>query len=437
MAINPDSIPSTESLQETLLDRIYYPYQKQIWAAGVLLVLVILGFLGGREWMAQRQDAMWSRYYRAEQLPAADANAAAEKVQTLRALIEEFPDEPVAAHAQREIVYTYKQSKQWTQAKDALTELRTSYPNYGLFSVKAGDAQSIGDMLEESIEKEISWEAESQYVPHEPKTDRLALVETNVGNFWIAFYDEHAPAHVEAFVQRAKSGGFNRTQVYEVRTDTEGKAQLFLAGSEASKDWADPTEHDRDEPTATIRPEAARFKIRHTQRIVSAVKMPSGESSHAFMVITAKDGHRRYDGDTTPFGAVVDREGSLATLEKIGQTTTYGQHPATKDLPGILAVRQHPYPYIYIRRVSIWKDEKLESGHTWDNDGARIATATPEAWEEKLPEAWKPAAKPAPDTKDDDKDDGAGEDEGEKDDGEAPGKDGGEDTSDGDAPTDE
>ena len=42
-------------------------------------------------------------------------------------------------------------------------------------------------------------------------------------------------------------------------------------------------------------------------------------------------------------------------------------------------MRDHPYPAIYIRRVSIWSKEKLEDGHAWDTAG--VATDKPEAWE--------------------------------------------------------
>jgi hypothetical protein len=123
------------------------------------------------------------------------------------------------------------------------------------------------------------------------------------------------------------------------------------------------------------------------------------------MIVAAANGMTRYDRQTTPFAMVLDREGSLAVLDKICLAPTYRTSPETKDDPETSRMRDHPYPPIWIRRVSIWQDEKLESGHSWDT--ARAGTGQEESWEAKVGPAPKPnefAPKqpdPAPVKKDD------------------------------------
>lgn len=403
MAINPDSIPSSEQVRETLFDRIYYPYQKQILGVATVLAVGVLAFLGIRWKHEVREDEMWNRFYRLEETEATTPEAARERVASLEALVREYPEDSVTPHAMRAIVFAHEAAGEWEEAQAALDNLADKYGDYDLFKVptdpKSSASRTIADQHASLIKKEIEWRETSVYHAPKPDESRLALVETNKGSFWIAFFPEQAPEHVAAFVRHAKQGDFNRTQFFEIRKSTEDQAQLLLAGSRASKDWAHPIEHDRDEPTDVIAPEESRFSIRHQLGVVSAVKMPSGESSMAFMIVTDKDGFRRYDGDSSPFGVILlDREGSRDTIAAIANSPTYGTNPDTKDMAGILPVRSHPYPYVYIRRVSIFSDEKLEAGHEWDT--VNVSQPKPEPWETDLAPAWKPDPAKTPVVKD-------------------------------------
>src|SRR5262249_40935107 len=153
--------------------------------------------------------------------------------------------------------------------------------------------------------------------------------------------------HVEAFVKRAKEGFYNGTQVYAVATDSSGNPMSFEAGSKASglKEKGgveDPAEQSPEEPGDTIESEDTRNLIRHQYRVVTAVRMDCGESASRFLVVTRREGLTKLDGQQTPFAAVMDREGSLATIDKIGRATTYGTNPETKEAEGIHRMHDHP-----------------------------------------------------------------------------------------------
>ncbi|MCE9637349.1 MAG: peptidylprolyl isomerase [Planctomycetes bacterium] len=320
----------------------------------------------------------------------------------LRRLVQDFPDDPVTPFALNDIVSAQAEGGRFDEALQTLGDLRTRFPKYPLNSESAdsgsgGQKRSLADRLEAQIKAEKEWASATQYTHPIPSSKVLALVETTVGSLWLGFYEEQAPQHVAKFFELAKSGYFNGTQVYHVRTAGSPDLptpMLFEAGSAASRFAGpganpDPGTHDKDEPTDTIEPEDARDAIRQLRGVVSSVSMPSGESARRFMVIGAEGGVARYNGQTTPFAMVLDREGSMSTLEKICRASTYGTDKAFEKDAEKFRMANHPYPPIWIRRVSLWRDEKLEAGHTWDTKLA--GQPTPEAWEATLPPPPKPA----------------------------------------------
>ena len=104
MQFSPDAIPSSEQLQETLFDRIYYPYQKQIWTGGTILMLAIITFLGLREHRESRENEMWGQYYALLDVPARNADAYRERAESLQALYDEYPTDSVSPHVMRAMI---------------------------------------------------------------------------------------------------------------------------------------------------------------------------------------------------------------------------------------------------------------------------------------------------------------------------------------------
>ncbi len=394
-----------DQVDENFFDLYYHPYKKQIWGFGFLLTIAVLTFLGVREMRQRRLDEQWTRHeealaLRTRSLPGqADADQVSREVEALRGIVNDYPDDPVAAWALRGIVDAHVAAADWGAAKAGLDELRTRFPDFALNTLPAGDAdgaRSLADQLRASIESEEEWQAATKYEHVPPSDERIAIIDTNLGSLQIGFYSELAPEHVAAFVERAKRGDYNGTQFYDVRLATDGSPQLVSGGSAASKSERDPAAHDRDEPGDVIEPEDSRFLVHHELGIVSAVDMPSGESATAFQIVTSQRGMQSFNGRITPFAAVLDREGGLETLARIGRAPTYGTNPDTAEADGMFRMRDHPYPPILIRRVAILTNEKVEDGHAWDT--SRVGTDEAEPWEAELPPPPLPDEFAAPST---------------------------------------
>jgi cyclophilin family peptidyl-prolyl cis-trans isomerase len=383
---------------ETFLDRVYHPHKKQVWAGIAVLAASIVAFLGFRQYRLSRDDDMWSRYHESlmsfdlDSSRETDTAAARKQIDVLQLLVRDYPDDTVTPFALQQIAKAQVAVGEYEAALKTLDEVRSRFKDFPLNTLSsepdadAAHAKSIAQQFEDSIKRQRDWTSARTYVHHWPSDDRMALVETNVGSFWMNFYSQpnEAPKHVESFIAHAKHGDYNGTQVYTIIQSVEGTPQQFEAGAKASGlpdhgGVADPGLFDRDEPTDTIEPEDSRSTIHHQYRVVSAAKMESGESATRFVVVTKRNGLQKLNGETTPFAAVMEREKSLDTIEKIGRAPTYGTAPDTKEMAGVFRMRDEPYPAIYIRRVSIFSKEKLEDGHTWDT--SRVGKDEPEPWE--------------------------------------------------------
>jgi cyclophilin family peptidyl-prolyl cis-trans isomerase len=411
MPLHADAIPTNEQVRETLFDRFYFPYKKQIWAGILLLSAAIVGYLAVREYRLRRMDEQWTRYAAAIETgragtgagdPEADRRGADERLGVLRRLVEDFPADPVTPYALNAMVLAQVEAGRYDDALRTLDDLRARFKDFALNTQSAdagpgGEPRSLAARLEAMIKSEKEWASRTVYQHPQPNTKTMALVETTAGSFWLGFYDELAPVHVANFLELARSGYFNGTQVYDVRTAGTAESptpMLFEAGSAASRyegpgSTRDPGEHDRDDPSATLEPEDARYRVRHLRGVVSTVSMPSGASARRFMVVAAEGGLERYNGQNTPFAMVLDREKSFETIDRICRSATYGSDPTTKSDPEVFRMRDHPYPPVWIRRVTIWSDEKVAAGHTWDT--SRAGTTQAEPWEATLPPPPKPS----------------------------------------------
>lgn len=400
MALPPNAVSSDQEMVESFLDRFYHPHKKRIWAGFAIFFAAVVAFLGARAYRASRQDDMWARYrdaaalFELSPISESDKAAATKQVEALQQVVKDYPDDTVTPFALLQLAKAQYATGEHEAALKTIETLRSSFKDFALNRLPtelnpSGRTETLSQKLEESFKSDRDWSAKQTYVHHWPSEDRLALVETTAGSMWLGFYSDasEAPQHVAAFVERAKRGDYNGTQVYSVIQTSEGAPSQFECGSKSSGladrgGVRDPAEHDKDEPTDTIEPEDTRATLHHEYRVVSAAKMDSGESATRFVVVAKRGGLNKRNGESTPFAAVMDREQSLETLDKIGRATTYGTHPETKDSPGVYRMRDHPYPAIYIRRVSIFSKEKLEDGHAWET--SRVGKNEPEPWETGL-----------------------------------------------------
>src|SRR5262245_39797470 len=398
MALGSQGVDASEETITSFLDRVYEPHKRKIWAGIGLFFAVVIAYLGMRAYRDQRLDDMWNRYEEGKKaftfdlMGTTDSVAARKQIDLLSGLTKDYPTAEVTPWAMLLIVKAHFALGEFEQAQQTLEQLRSQFKDFPLNNLsmqteKSEAAKPFSQVIEEAIRREKDWTGKHAYVHHWPAEDRMALVETTAGSFWLGFYSAagEAPKHAQGFIERAKRGEYNGRQIYRAIQSVEGKPERFECGSAASglEDRGgvrDPAAHDRDEPTDTIESEDSRDTIHHEYRVVSAAKLESGgESASRFLVVAKRSGLSKLNGETTPFAAVMDREKSLETIDKIGGAPTYATNPETRELSGAFRMRDPPYPAIYIRRISIWSNEKLEDGHTWDT--ARVASTQPEPWE--------------------------------------------------------
>ncbi len=387
-----------DHVDENFFELWYHPYKKQIWGIGAAVTLAVVGYLAFREIRTGRLDDQWTRYNDSLQVDEvafpgqADPDKARQQLDGLQRLIRDYPRDAVTPFALMGVANAYGALGQYDDAIQTLDELQSKFPEFvtNTQSATPSDTTSLTQLLRKKLESEREWTRETTYVHPTPSQSRIACIDTTEGSIWIGFYDELAPEHVRGFIERAKRGDYNRTQVYEVRAANNGAdPQLIRLGSLASKTERNPALHDREELNDTIEAEDARYLVHNWRGVVASVETGTGESATNFQIVTAPVSMERYDGVVTPFAMVLDREGSMATLDKLGRAPTYGTSPETQNEQGVLRMRDHPYPPIYIRRVTIFKDEKAEDGHAFDT--TRSGTDEPEPWEADLPPAPKPS----------------------------------------------
>ncbi|MHC4861826.1 MAG: peptidylprolyl isomerase, partial [Planctomycetota bacterium] len=184
--------------------------------------------------------------------------------------------------------------------------------------------------------------------------------ETDKGDFWVGFYPEHAPKHVESFVRLAKSGALNGTKVYVV---TPNRVEF---GGEATKD-DDPFNDTPTREDDLLDSEPGRFRIKQDRGALSTVAHDGGESPTRFAVVVGMS-DLGLEKKQTVFGKVLtDRGTAMEALDEIKNVKTYGsvKDPAYDD-DKYKKIPDHPVEPIVIERVSIWTGDAIEDGHEWD-----------------------------------------------------------------------
>lgn len=394
MSFDVDAIPSTEQLNITLADRIYHPYKKQIWAIGILFAVVVVAVLGKREYDSQQLQDQWNRFYVARDNGDTateddiDANLA-----ELRGIVADHPNGEVVPFLLYQLAYRLYEHGRFDEAKATFEELQRNHPDFpvnGAISAPDAPELSLSDALVRAVDASKSWTEATEYEHRWPSAEEMLLLETNVGDLWLGFYDEAAP-RAAAILAAAKAGELNGTLFHEIRRrGSDQRPQFVAVGAGGPETWADPRATLELDPTEIAEPLDTRYTIEHRRRIVTAYETPTGESSTIVRIVTADEGLPNENGRSTVLGAVMEHGDSLATLEKIALAPTYASNAETRAAPGILAVANHSYPYIYVRRATVWSANgaTLADGHEWDT--ARAKSDQPEPFEADLPAEWKP-----------------------------------------------
>ncbi len=256
----------------------------------------------------------------------------------------------------------FTREKDYDRALEALERLEAEGAESYLTVIPSPNMQlSVPGALRQWIEGEKAWDEEYGYEEPVVDTDRVALVETSKGPFWIGFYSELSAAHVENFVSLAKSGALNGVTVTSIT------GNYFNLGGEASRD-EDPFNDSPEDVTDVLEPGPGRFKARQDRGAISNLAVEGGEARDRFTLVT---GSRAFDLEKrqTVFGTVLkDRFPLQASIDEIANAVTYAKSPneEIKANPEYREIADHPVEPIVIERVTIWTGDAIEEGHSFD-----------------------------------------------------------------------
>lgn len=383
--LNPEAIPDIAVVREDLFQIL----ERRRVAILSGFAVAVLGSLGLLAWVSvgrDREDRLRAEYHAIvddlaqgrtlysyvgnEAVPQKDAAVdQAKKLEELRVRAAGSGIEPLVL---LQLALRHQVAGEDAKALSVLGELRAKFADSPVMAIQAYDSETstLVDRLEGISKRRMAFTGGKKTVVPKPDLATVALVETDLGSFKVAFYPDIAPKHVEAFVAQAKSGGFNGTQVYSVRRGE----WIELGGGDRTRD-ASPRDDREDDPAVALAPEdASRLFVKHRRRTVTSVRLLSGDQGDRFAVVLAEN-RADFDASNTPFGELLDDE-SAAVADRIGSAMTYSQDAAwvgrkeEKDFP------HTPSRPVVIRRVSIWKEGVIAPGHTWDT--SRVGTDQPE-----------------------------------------------------------
>jgi cyclophilin family peptidyl-prolyl cis-trans isomerase len=389
--MTPKTLPDSDELKRNLLEK-FEEKRKLIIGVGILILVGIVGIV---LFVSLGEKAREDEWY--QLLNARTAIAVSGRLPELA----ERGSDDFRANALLQLAEGSILNQKYDEAIEALTKIEEQLGHTFVARLPSPDKRkTLVRHLKERVLADREWKKNHGYATPEVSADRVALVETSKGAFWIGFYPEYSPNHVDNFIAKAKAGEFNGTQVYGVT-----HSRIHLGGAN-SKD-EDPANDNRDPAGSTwLSPEKGRYQIEHVRGAVSSVTTDDGESESRVTIALSDAGD--LNKRQTVFGAVLkDRHPGLADLDEIRNVKTYG----TSDDPlhrseKFFEISDHPTEPITVLRVSIWSGDQIEDGHSWDTAGVKApkeedakepvketgenAEENPEDTPEKDPEETKP-----------------------------------------------
>ena len=148
--------------------------------------------------------------------------------------------------------------------------------------------------------------------------DKLAVLETNLGNMVIEFFPEDAPNHVGNFINLSSSGFYDGTLFHRIIPG------FMIQGGDPNTISGDPPSWGTGGPEERI--DAEFNTIKHDRGIVSMARSSDPNSGGSQFFIVHKDSHF-LDEQYTVFGRIVTDE-SFETLDKIASVET-----GSRDIP--------------------------------------------------------------------------------------------------------
>ncbi len=137
--------------------------------------------------------------------------------------------------------------------------------------------------------------------------DPIVIVETNLGNITIEFFNNDAPNHVENFIKLSVSGFYDGTIFHRIIPG------FMIQGGDPNTINGDPSTWGQGGPTERV--DAEFNTIKHNRGIVSMARSADPNSAGSQFFIVHKDSNF-LDEQYTVFGRIVTDE-SFETLDKI------------------------------------------------------------------------------------------------------------------------
>jgi cyclophilin family peptidyl-prolyl cis-trans isomerase len=381
----PESIPDVADVRDSLLARIQ-ANRVPLLAGAALLVA---GFLGSLAWFSLRQEKVESLHAEIHSIvddfrggralfslspggePVANRDVAEGQAKKLEEMRTRAAGTPAECHVLLLLAQRYQVLGQDDRALALIEELRSKHADSPVMRIQSYDSEraSLVDRIDALCRRHREFLA--QHRPVEPKADRsrIALVETDLGPLRIAFYTDVAPKHAEAFARLARAGAFNGTHLYCAK---KGE-YVELGGGDRTRNRIPKDDRD-DDPALSVAPEPTARGVKHRRRMVTSVPLLSGDQSDRFAVVLDET-RPDFDAVRTPFGELADDE-SAATADRLGSELTYGDDAVYVGRPEANQFPNTPSHPPLVRRVSIWKGDKLDEGHSWDT--SRVKTDQPE-----------------------------------------------------------
>jgi peptidyl-prolyl cis-trans isomerase B (cyclophilin B) len=138
-------------------------------------------------------------------------------------------------------------------------------------------------------------------------SEKLVVLETNLGNITIEFFSNVAPNHVDNFIDLTESGFYDGTLFHRIIPG------FMIQGGDPNTISGDPNTWGTGGPATTI--DAEFNSIKHNRGIVSMARSPDPNSAGSQFFIVHKDSNF-LDEQYTVFGRIVTDE-SFQTLDKI------------------------------------------------------------------------------------------------------------------------
>ena len=244
---------------------------------------------------------------------------------TLAALAADLGDGPAAPWAKALEVGTRLRGGDTSGALAAAGELEANWSGHPLATLAMpfdeDDPKPLAEHLRARIQEVENWEASHPGLfgnPPLPDGSPSVTIQTSKGAIRVGLYAEQAPQHVENFLTRAESGGYDQTKFHSVRP-----GRSLHAGDPNSVEGPPETWGQGDGGTTLAREANDLHNFQYVLGMETAIG--SSDSSDARFYITLSD-QFYLDAQRTAFGVVLEGQD---VLEAIVSERLEGARPET------------------------------------------------------------------------------------------------------------